>query len=368
MNAPKDNAQQQNFTQYRDHINGLITARFKILTPIGIALIMGFNILDHIVYPEHAALFLKIRALVCLIIVLIYCISRRPNSKPYAPWLMDAIIIVIGSSIALMTVVAGGSSSRYYEGANLVFIGMGVFNPFYFRHMVVSFSILVGLFEIVLLLSPGPFNFINFSFANFFMPSTAFLVTVACKFYKDQHYKAFLSESKLALLYSQADKLAKTDTLTEIHNRRHFIEMLQEKIKTSTSAFHLVIFDVDNFKQLNDRYGHALGDQVLVQIIAIVKKNVRSNDFLGRYGGDEFILCLEIKDSNLVIRRLEKIINDVRTMNLTYKRENIPVSLSIGAATFDPNKKIDETQLIELADQQLLQVKRSGRGKAQLAP
>jgi len=173
-------------------------------------------------------------------------------------------------------------------------------------------------------------------------------------------------EKTLTDLYSQADKLSKTDTLTEINNRRHFFEMLNKKMQyceVAKTSFYLVIFDVDHFKEINDSYGHTLGDMVLVKVVEVVKSNVRSNDFIGRYGGDEFIICLDFPNKEGILNRLTKIRDGVKALSLLHDGKKVPVSVSIGAAKFIPGTNMTEKNLIEKADFELFNVKKTTRGE-----
>jgi len=174
------------------------------------------------------------------------------------------------------------------------------------------------------------------------------------------------NEKIMADLYSQADKLSKTDTLTEINNRRHFFEMLYKKMQNCEAAktcFYLVIFDVDHFKEINDSYGHTLGDRVLVKVVEVVKSNIRSNDFIGRYGGDEFIICLDFPNKEGILNRLTKIRDDVKALSLTHDGKEVSISVSIGAAKFIPGTSMTEKNLIEKADFELFNVKKTTRGE-----
>lgn len=358
--------------QYKKHINQIILSRFRILVPICIALHLLFNIIDQISYPAHANFFFQIRAIDCFIAILLYLLSFHPKIKDHSVWLLNLGGTTFVLGMAWMVYFTDGSASRYYEGANLVFLAFGMINSFYYKHNIVAFIIQIGFFEFAMLTNPAPFDQINFAFANYFMTFTAFFVIVMTKFYSEQHYKAFvnqenlrLSEAKLATLFNRADKLSKTDELTKIHNRRYFFEMLTDKIKhceTHGGWFYLVIFDIDHFKAINDTYGHSFGDTVLIKISETVKNSIRSNDFLGRYGGDEFIMCIDQIEHDALVGRLTRINTSVLKLNLMHNQRMVPVTISFGAARFIPGNGLTEEKLMELADQELLSVKRNNRG------
>jgi len=359
--------------RYRVYTNELILFRFQLIASIGIVFHLAFFAIDRMAYPASSITFLKIRLVAALAVFILIFISFSKRIKPHIIWLADAAPTFLILNVCVMAFITDGSSNRYYEGANLIFLGISIINPFYLKHLICCFLIWIGLYDFSMLYGHGQFNLLNFTFANYFMSSTAFFVVLLTKFYKDQHYNAFvrqehlkINEETLAALYSQADKLSKTDTLTEINNRRHFSDMLNKKIEACEevkSSFYLIIFDVDHFKTINDNCGHAFGDTVLVKVVEVVKNNVRSNDFIGRFGGDEFIICLDLPDKEAIFNRLLKIRSGIRSLGLTHKGQNVPISVSIGASKFIPGTQMTEKKLMEKADFELFNVKKTTRGE-----
>ena len=104
-----------------------------------------------------------------------------------------------------------------------------------------------------------------------------------------------VKEIELRAILAQADEVSHTDALTFLPNRRQVINSLQKEVhradryKTSLS---ISMLDIDNFKNINDSYGHTVGDQVLIQLADMMREGIRESDMVGRYGGEEFlILC-----------------------------------------------------------------------------
>ena len=103
-----------------------------------------------------------------------------------------------------------------------------------------------------------------------------------------------------ARLYEKAQQLATEDLLTKVHNRRYFYELAQKELERSRryqSPLSIIMLDIDHFKKVNDRYGHGVGDQVLIEFVKRVQKELRSSDIFARYGGEEFVILLV--ESNL---------------------------------------------------------------------
>ncbi len=150
--------------------------------------------------------------------------------------------------------------------------------------------------------------------------------------------------------------ISKTDHLTKALNKNAIITMINQLIESrSVSRFSILIFDIDHFKQINDRLGHLQGDIALKRLSAIAKSCLRENDKYGRYGGDEFIITLphsNINEARSIAERFRKLVaaND----------EQPKLTVSIGIACF-PDDGITTKDLIEKADQGLYIAKQKGR-------
>ena len=138
--------------------------------------------------------------------------------------------------------------------------------------------------------------------------------------------------------------------LTGIYNRQ-----IEEHIR-DCSVY--VIFDIDHFKTVNDTYGHAKGDEILKSVAQIVKKHVRINDYLYRYGGDEFCIAFTIVGKDIVKKRLNTIQEEIRN-TVKLPNPNHTITLSIGMIENTNNEKAEE--LRKKADEALYESKRNGR-------
>lgn len=163
-------------------------------------------------------------------------------------------------------------------------------------------------------------------------------------------------------------KLAQTDPLTELHNRRHMMETLEAEFDRSSrigSPFALLMVDLDHFKQVNDSYGHQLGDKVLQSIAWEIKGSLRQYDSAARFGGEEFALLLPetaLKGANLVAERLRQSINDIEFAG---PLSGLQMTVSIGIATIPSDNVRSVSDLIRLADDALYAAKHNGRNRVE---
>ncbi len=172
-----------------------------------------------------------------------------------------------------------------------------------------------------------------------------------------------------AQLYTKTSELATTDGLTGLLNRRAFMERLNEEAGRSSRYEHyfsFLLLDIDHFKRINDTYGHPAGDAVLKSLAQTLKRQVRTVDIVGRYGGEEFAIILSETDSTgakLVGNRIRGLVSKM-PFSLP-DGNNIGLTVSIGISIY-PSCSTNVDLLIEKADNALYSAKREGRNKVYL--
>ena len=147
------------------------------------------------------------------------------------------------------------------------------------------------------------------------------------------------------------------DSLTYLLNRRGFYDAAKVNLaRRSVKKYFLLMCDIDHFKKINDSYGHLVGDQILQQVGQIISQNVRENDLVGRFGGEEFIILLQIEQAAVAYEIAERIRIAIETELFSEKK--ISVTASFGLARVK-NKNLTNT--IDIADKLLYRAKRAGR-------
>jgi diguanylate cyclase (GGDEF)-like protein len=154
------------------------------------------------------------------------------------------------------------------------------------------------------------------------------------------------------------------DNLTQLYNRKAYDKMAKEMLadldRYDASA-SLLFFDIDYFKKINDTFGHHAGDLTLKKFAQILKEKLRINDFISRYGGDEFVCILPYIEMEEAIKVAEKIRSFVDKTSFTFKGKEVPVTMSAGISTF--KKQDDVLTVFERADAALYLAKHSGRNR-----
>ena len=179
---------------------------------------------------------------------------------------------------------------------------------------------------------------------------------------KSNSYAIVLADiTKEIEVYKKVEKLTKIDPLTQIGNRREFFESLESFKKLSDRygrVFSLIMFDIDNFKQINDSFGHDVGDKVLKEYAKLIKSTLRDSDIFCRTGGEEFGIILPEITLDDAIKVAQKIRKKVESANLV-----VPITISLGVVEYKTNETIDN--LYARADRLLYKAKRNGKNKVE---
>ncbi|MFY9143255.1 GGDEF domain-containing protein [Sulfuricurvum sp.] len=199
-------------------------------------------------------------------------------------------------------------------------------------------------------------SFLRFSIASAVLTYVVYVYEAAL--YRS-NIELFAIREKEAKYLQELQRLSVTDPLTGLYNRRRMDEVTQEQVeyvKRYRVPFSIIMFDIDDFKLINDRFGHIIGDQVLVTIAEITKKSLRKTDYIGRWGGEEFLILLPKTPSQEAAIIAEKLRQELEDANYSHHAK---VTCSFGIAQCDGALTIEN--IIDQADQALYRAKESGK-------
>ena len=172
-----------------------------------------------------------------------------------------------------------------------------------------------------------------------------------------------IKETELQAVIAQADEVAHTDALTFLPNRRQMIGDLQREVIFSDrygTPLAVSMIDIDHFKNINDTYGHTVGDEVLQKLAGELRQHIRHPDTIGRYGGEEFLVILPHSMLQAAIQQAERLCKHVRSLLIKTNEAEISLTISIGIARYKIQKE-DWQTFLSRADSMLYRAKNNGR-------
>jgi diguanylate cyclase (GGDEF)-like protein len=184
--------------------------------------------------------------------------------------------------------------------------------------------------------------------------------------FKEATKRAELLAAELKEANARLRDKAFKDAVTGLYNHRYFQETLETELESCCRFGHplaLLMFDVDNFKAINDRYGHRAGDEVLRTIGQYLQRTCRGSDTAARYGGDEFVILLRHTPLDGAKSRAEAICTEIGGTPMRVEGRAISATISVGIAFFHQREMIQKNQFISLADKAMYESKRGGRNR-----
>jgi diguanylate cyclase (GGDEF)-like protein len=271
------------------------------------------------------------------------------------PNIKDSLSIPLSSSAVMQDAVKSGSyileedfyNSKYYEGTN---------NLIFKKKSFLTIPLIVGNE------SMGVLNLNEIEDGSFIENNLNNILNMT----------DFISLSiSNAVLYEQAKKVAVTDALTGIANRSNMEMALTnefERSKRYNAPLSVIFLDIDNFKGVNDTYGHQKGDEVLVAVASLLQKFCRTNDVAARYGGEEFLMLLPHSNAQGAFKIAERVREEV--MKITFFWNELPFSVTVSCGVTELNKDFmkNTEQLVAAGDQALYEAKNGGRNKTVIGP
>jgi diguanylate cyclase (GGDEF)-like protein len=297
-----------------------------------------------------------IDSLICLLIGLTYLIPSiiyrfNPRSREIKFWVVGITVIY---SQAMMLIQKGLFDNTYFLCISIV--GTAIY--FNVRLTMVTTAYIMGSSGIMYFFFKPQFfpifnndNFMSLELALFIIGSIVALQTVWSKQLVNTQ----------AVLYERAVR----DKLTNLYNRTFYDEeMLRayHEHKSTGESLSIILIDIDDFKTINDTFGHSQGDLVLIEISNRIRTACRKTDVTARIGGEEFVIILErttAKEARRVGKKILDTVNEKKVLNLM-------IGVSIGIAELQPGEEFQE--FFDRADMALYRAKQTGKNKLELAP
>ncbi|MCG8433242.1 MAG: sensor domain-containing diguanylate cyclase, partial [Gammaproteobacteria bacterium] len=184
---------------------------------------------------------------------------------------------------------------------------------------------------------------------------------------------AFATQALVALdnarLFSEVQNLATTDTLTRVNNRRYFFELAELEFSRSrryNRDVAIILLDADSFREINENYGHEIGDRVLKILANTCRANLRHFDIMGRYGGEDFVIMLPETPMNVAADVADRLRKSIENIKLDTHLGELWVTVSLGVAVARDDTP-DLASLINKADMALYEAKKAGRNRVVVA-
>ncbi|PKM48887.1 MAG: diguanylate cyclase [Firmicutes bacterium HGW-Firmicutes-7] len=166
---------------------------------------------------------------------------------------------------------------------------------------------------------------------------------------------------ELTSTLDELEAMSKTDYLTKLYNRRYMYEIMAFKIKNN-KRFYIAIGDIDNFKIINDTYGHSVGDELLLQLAKIFKETLKGIGVASRWGGEEFLFIIEEEDKDQVTCLMEQLRTIIENTNIFVEDKSIQVTMTFGICMYTEGMNVEHC--ISIADEAMYKGKNSGKNKA----
>ena len=197
----------------------------------------------------------------------------------------------------------------------------------------------------------------------------AYLVENALKDAEIYRFKSLALQEEIDesnLIRAELEEMVRLDPLTGIYNRRYIFQIATDILEQAQNVkvpVSVMMMDIDQFKSINDTYGHLVGDQVLIAAVHSIQQRLRLTDYFGRYGGDEFVVILPNTDFKHAELAGERLRENLENHQIATDRGLVRVTISVGISSCEPESGLLIDELLNMADAALYQAKKAGRNQ-----
>jgi len=305
-----------------------------------------------------------------IINIILYIVFRTGLNLRMADPSLTTIQMCAGILVTMYGIYFANESRGVFLLVYVIVLLFGIFRLNYRSFLYISFfTLLTYGIDIALLhhFRPDGVNFHIEYLQGFVLALVLITFSVIGGYISALRQNLSISRSNLEKSISTIRELSIRDELTGVYNRRHFMDLLEyEKNRASRGGalFAIVMLDIDNFKEVNDKYGHLIGDEVLRKVTTAIGNALRSTDFCGRYGGDEFLLVLTQTDINAAMICSERVRSSIEKSMFPDLGTEVRITVSLGLTEYHIREDIGA--MIARADEALYRAKNTGRNRLEL--
>ena len=354
----------------------LLVERARFLLKVCLVVYPAFWALDVIQAPELAARFLLIRLAVCVL----YLLSLAAVCSPRAARLVQPVVIAStlasAAGIAVISAQMGGFTSNYFAGNMIVLFVIGVFLPWELCTVALLSGLIIATDLGISLAVHSPSR--GMAAPLFFLVGSCVFTWLAALSSRRTRRRDLSLRLRLEEANARIEEASLTDELTQLRNRRFLEQALGSDLALAVRRYEggkamdgeadllFLLLDLDHFKSVNDSYGHAVGDAVLVQIASLLRSSVRTSDYVVRWGGEEILIVARFIDRRDGPALAEKIREAIESQELRLDDGTLlhqTCSLGFAAYPFSTRRPraFGWQAVVDVADLGLYAAKRKGR-------
>ena len=294
-------------------------------------------------------------------------LSLLSNTLNYVAKYIVVISVFIAAVGSLMLTTVG----IFYYIVEVYVIMVWVFTLIGFKFLeALIVNILIVILQIALISFYKPLSY-ETTVVHILILSASFTMGLVGGYIMEFYARAnFENELDIIDMQKELQKQANYDYLTNLYNRRYFNETAQSFMKIAkreNKSLSVIMIDIDDFKNINDTYGHTVGDEVIKLLALLLKKHTRDSDITARFGGEEFVILLPSTDTRGAFKIAETLRTIVQSQNLKINSDKyIKFTISSGVSSINNSEDNHISEVLNRADKALYKAKESGKNKTEI--